>query len=34
MARQLEAHHYQTHEFGDFVWLAAARRVPVIAACG
>ena len=34
MARSLDAHGYQTHEFGDFVWLTAARREPVIAACG
>ena len=24
MARELEAHGYQTHEFGDFVWLTRA----------
>ena len=29
MARELEAHGYQTHEFGDFVWLT--RAVPAYA---
>jgi S-adenosylmethionine:tRNA ribosyltransferase-isomerase len=34
MARSLDREAYQTHEFGDFVWLTAAGRVPLIAACG
>jgi len=25
MARELDAQEYQTHEFGDFVWLARAE---------
>ena len=39
MARELEAHGYQTHEFGDFVWLtrtdpAYRRSVPISAESG
>ena len=34
MARELDAHDYQTHEFGDFVWLTADGCMPLIAACG
>jgi S-adenosylmethionine:tRNA ribosyltransferase-isomerase len=35
MARELEARDYQTHEFGDFVWLTATRRAAAAhAACG
>ena len=26
MARALDAHGYQTHEFGDFVWLDWSAR--------
>ena len=26
MARELDASGYQTHEFGDFIWLAAGPR--------
>jgi S-adenosylmethionine:tRNA ribosyltransferase-isomerase len=39
MARELEAHGYQTHEFGDFVWLtrtdpAYRRSAPISAESG